>query len=365
MELYSLELREIMTLSTFNFKKGTSGRGRLPAALLAAAAIILAIELILALLPHPVHKDLVRHRIYHPNVTPGLAESVVQWQVAHVTLLNEQQDLLILGDSAALVGLEANLIMEETGLKTWNLGTFGFIYTTGQADILRLFIERNGAPRFLVYHTSHYSFSARRNKPAVRTWVSRLRDWLAPPETISYLLPSMRHRQEIRNSILALGNENISYTGLDVDRGRFAPDNSIRKQLWENRGSLPDPLEVDLKKILGDNLIWRPGFHPDCEEGLRRIFRMGREYGFPVLILFNPLPELTDNAIVRRTMDSLESDLRESIQPYPWVSIYDPFLRFYPDNYCIDMRHVNIHGARRNTEELIKWIRANWLNRSR
>ncbi len=355
-----------MTSFTFNSKKGTPvpGGWRLSAALLAAAGIILAVELLVAFLPHSVHKDLIRHRLYHPNVTPDIAESIVQWQVAHATLVGEEQDLLLLGDSASLVGLESNLIMEETGLKTWNLGTFGFIYTTGQADILRLFIERNGPPRFLVYHTSHYSFTAKRSKKAVRTWVSRLREWLAPPETVRYLLPSRRHRQKLRNTILAMGKESVSYTGLDVPRGRFASDNGIRQQLWENRGSLPDPLEVDLEEELGENLVWEPRFHPDCMDGLRRIFEMGREYGFPILIMFNPLPEQGDTGAVRAAMAGLESDLREAIRPYPWVSIYEPFTRFYPNNCCIDMRHVNIYGARRNTEEMVEWIRAHWLDRS-
>jgi hypothetical protein len=353
-----------MTLSIFNSKKRTlsPGRGRWPGALLAAIGIIIAIELLVAFLPRAAQKDLVRHRLYHPNVTPGIAESVVQWQVAHATLLNEEQDLLILGDSAALVGLEANLIMDKTGLKTWNLGTFGFIYTTGQADILRLFIDRNGPPRFLIYHTSHYSFTAKLSKPAVRTWGARLRGWLAPPETVRYMLPIMRHRQQLRNTILAMGKDGVSYTGLELDRGRFASDNTIRRQLWENRGSLPDPLEVNLEEALGDNLVWRPRFHPDCLEGLERIFKMGNEYGFPILILFNPLPEQADNEIVRAAMARLGSDLRETIRPYPWVSIYDPFTRFYPNNCCIDMRHVNTYGSRRNTEELIEWIRANWLD---
>ncbi|MFH1037225.1 MAG: hypothetical protein V1789_00960 [PVC group bacterium] len=340
------------------------GRRRLPAALLAAAGIILAIELLVALLPQTVHKDLVRHRLYHPNVPPDIAESIVQWQVAHATLVGEQQDLLLLGDSACLVGLESNLLMERTGLKTWNLGTFGFIYTTGQADILKLFIERNGPPRFLVYHTSHYSFTAGRDKKAVRTWVGRLREWLAAPETVRYLLPSMRHRQKIRNVILALGKESVSYTGLDVPRGRFASDNEIRKELWENRGSLPDPQEVDLEEELGDGLVWEPRFNPDCVEGLKRIFELGREHGFPVLILFNPLPEQGNTGAITAAMDKLEADLKEVIEPYPWVSIYEPFTRFYPNELCIDMRHVNVKGTRRNTEEMVEWIRANWLDRS-
>ena len=355
-----------MISSTSSSEPGAtrSRRCRWPTALLAAAVVVLAIELLVAVRPRPARKDLVRHRLYNPNVMPGVAGSVVQWQVAHATLLKEQQDLLLLGDSACLSGLEAKLLMERTGLKTWNLGTFGFIYTTGQADILWLFIERNGPPRFLVYNTSHYSLTAGRGKRAVRTWVSRLREWMAPPETVRYLLPSMRHRQELRNIILAIGKESVPYTGLDLPRGRFGSDHEIRCRLWENRGSLPDPLEVDLEEVLGENLVWKPRFHPDCVDGLKRMFEMAREHGFPILILFNPLPEQADNEIVREAMAALEGALREAILPYPGVSIYQPFLRFYPNDFCIDMRHVNVLGARRNTEELAEWIRAHWLDRS-
>jgi len=352
-----------MNLSTSNSESGkpTAGRGRWPVALLLAAALALGVEALVAAWPRPDRKDLVRHRIYNPNVPPDIAESIVQWQVAHATLVNERQDLLLLGDSACLIGLDAGLLMERTGLKTWNLGTFGFIYTTGQADILDLFIERNGPPRFLIYHTSHYSFTASLRKKAVRTWVSRLRKWLAPPESARYLLPSLRYRQEIRDAFLALGAEGVSYSGLDQPRDRWPSDNEIRRRLWEGRGSLLDDQRVDVEEELGDNLVWEPRFHPDCMDGLRRIFEMAGAHGFPVLILFNPLPEQADNPVVRKAMDKLEADLKERVQPYPWVRVYEPFLRFYPNDLCLDMRHVNRRGALRNTEEMVAWIQEHWL----
>jgi hypothetical protein len=355
-----------MSSFTFNFKSGANitGPRRFPAALLAAAIAVLVFELFVAFIPRPAHKDLVRHRLYNPSVTPDIVESIVQWQVAHATLLEEQQDLLLLGDSACLSNLEAVLLTELTELKTWNLGTFGFTYTNGHADILRLFIERNGPPRFLVYHTSHYSLTASWRNRAVKAWVSRLRDWMAPPETRRYLLPSMRYRQEIRNTILSIGKESISYTGLNVPRGRFASDNEVRRELWENRGSFLNPQKVDLEKELGDQVVWEPRFHPDCEDGLKQIFQMAREFGFPVLILFNPLPEQADNEVVKTAVAALESDLEEAIRPYPGVSIYQPFLRFYPNELCLDLRHLNAEGARRNTEELAVWIRSNWLSNS-
>ena len=352
-----------MNSSTFSFKTITAllRGGRWPAAGLAAAVVVAVIELLVALLPHPAYKDFVRHRFYNPHVKPGVAESVVQWQVAHATLLGEKQDLLLLGDSACLCNLDAELLMEETGLKTWNLGTFGFTYTTGHSDILRLFIEHNGPPRFLVYHTSHEPLTASRGKRAVRSWVGRLREWMAPPETVDYLFPSLRHRQELRNTILALGKESVPYTGLNLPRGDFASDDEVRQELWEKRGTLlPKPRAVDSGERFQGKIVWGPRFHPDCVNGLERIFETAREYGFPILILFNPLPEQADNKIVKKAMDALETNLEETIRPYPWVSIYQPFLRFYPNDFCSDMRHLTLKGARRHTEELAEWIRANW-----
>ncbi len=351
-----------MNSSTSNSDAGRpAGRsGRWPGALFLAAALAAAIEALVAAWPRPLRKDLVRHRLYSPAVAPDIAESIVQWQVAHATLMRERQDLLLLGDSACLIGLDAPLLMERTGFLTWNLGTFGFIYTTGQADILELFIERCGPPRFLVYHSSHYSFTAGRRKKAVRTWVSRLRRWLAPPESVRHVLPSLRFRQEIRDALFALGREAPAYAGLDQPRGRWASDNEIRRQLWENRGSLLDAQEVDIGERLGDDIVWEPRFNPDCGEGLKRIFEAARIHGFPVLILFNPLPVQADNPVVRKAMARLEAEIEKTIRPYPGVSVYKPFLRFYPNDLCSDMRHVNYRGALHNTEELAAWIRSHW-----
>ncbi|MDP8235926.1 MAG: hypothetical protein P9M08_06055 [Candidatus Erginobacter occultus] len=350
------------SIFNFNFALRTIRRGRRPTGLLMAAALIVLVEVLLALHPRPEYKDLVRHRLYSPAVAPDIAESIVQWQVAHATLVNEQQDLLLLGDSACLNGLLAVELMERTGLKTWNLGTFGFTYTTGHADILELFIERNGPPRFLIYYTSYYPLARDRGTRAVRSWLGRLQQWLAPAERTSHLLPSLRYRRELRDSIWALGREEIGYAGLDVPRGKFGSDNEVRRELWENRGSFPRGAEeVFPEDRFEDGISWNPRFHPDCEGGLRRIAKTAREYSFPVIILFSPLPEAANSKAVRRQVADLEANLERVFARYPGVSLYQPFLRFYPDDHCIDMRHLTFAGTKRQTEEIARWIRDHWL----
>jgi hypothetical protein len=352
------------SIFNFNFARDAIRRGRRPSGLLLAAGIIALAEVWLGLHPRPERKDLVRHRLYNPAVAPDIAESIVQWQVAHVTILNEQQDLLLLGDSACLNGLLATEIMEETGLKTWNLGTFGFTYTTGHADILELFIERNGPPRFLIYYTSYYPLARSLRTPAVREWTTRLRNWLAPPKQIYYLLPSLRYRRQLRDIIWSLGREEIAYAGLDVPRGRFGSDNEIRRELRENRGSFPgDPEDIPEEDRFEAGIFWRPQFHPDCENGLRRIAETARRYGFPVLFIFSPLPAAADNATVRNQVAGLKANLERVFKPYPKVTLYQPFLRFYPNDHCSDMRHLTFIGTERHTGEIVSWIRSHWLRR--
>lgn len=357
-----------MTSSIFNFKRipRIVRRAGTPRAFLAGLAGVVLIELLISLHPRPGHKDLLRHRFYNPNVTPGVAESVVQWQLANAARLEEEQDLLLLGGSACLSNLDSVLITEKTGLRTWNLGTFGFFYTDGHADILRFFIERVGPPRFLVYHTSHEAISTDRSKKEIRSWLGRLRQWVAPPEVMSYMIPSLRYRQELRDGILAMGRDKIGYTGLDQPRGNFGSDNEIRDILREQRGTGIGLRTRGEETVKGfpDQVVWGPVFDPDASDGLKIIFGMAEEYGFPVLIQFNPLPEQADNETVKAAMEKLQSNLEKVSRAYPGVLIYRPFIRFYPGELCRDMRHLSPEGAERNTRELIEWIRRHWLDDS-
>ncbi len=353
------------SIFNFNFAFDSIRPGRRPTGLLLAAGLIVLVEVSLSLHPRPERQDLVRDRFYNPAVTPGIAESIVQWQVVHATRLGDRQDLLLLGDSACLNGLLAGEIMKATGLSTWNLGTFGFIYTDGYADLLDLFIEQNGPPRFLILYTSYYPLARSWRTPAVREWVTRLRNWLTPPAQVSHPLPSLHYRRQLRNLIWSLGGDQVEYTGLDVPRGKFGSDNEIRRELWENRGSFPgDPEDIPDEDRFEGGITWHPGFQPDCEEGLRRIASTARNYGFPVLFLFSPLPETADTETVRHQVADLETNLERVFAPYPEVSLYQPFLRFYPDDYCVDMRHLTLAGARRHTAEIISWIRGHWLEKA-
>jgi len=330
---------------------------RWPGGLLAAAGAVLAIEAILAFWPHSAEKDLLRNRAYSPHVLPSITESVLQWQVAHAANLRERQDLLLLGDSACLVGLDPRLLMRETGLKTWNVGTFGMVYTTGYADILELIIRRHGPPRFLVLHTSFYPLTRGLQDRAVATWLGRLRRWLAPPDVARYLLPSMRHGDEWRNNLFSFLKGGERYTGLDQPRGTWPSDNEIRRQLLENRGFLPDPT---LGSFDGD-MSWNRRFYADCVPGLHRIFELAHEHRFPVLFLLNPFPQQADTPETRRAVGRIERAMRKVTAPYPGVVLYEPFLNFYSNEECIDLRHVNQQGSGRLSGELSRWISLHWL----
>jgi hypothetical protein len=58
---------------------------------------------------------------------------------------------------------------------------------------------------------------------------------------------------------------------------------------------------------------------------------------------------------------ALKSNLERVFAPYPGVILHQPFLRFYPDDHCVDLRHLTLSGAQRHTGEIIRWIQEHWL----
>lgn len=65
--------------------------------------------------------------------------------------------------------------------------------------------------------------------------------------------------------------------------------------------------------------------------------------------------------MVNAAMEEMKENLERVIEPYSHVFLYRPFLRFYPDDHCADMRHLTEKGRARQTQELIDWLRRNWI----
>ena len=76
---------------------------------------------------------------------------MLDYKTSHV---NQNNDVIFVGDSSCLMGVSPKIIEEETGLKVLNLATHGTSGIIGYEAILRRYLKFNSPPKLIVYYIS-------------------------------------------------------------------------------------------------------------------------------------------------------------------------------------------------------------------
>lgn len=119
---------------------------------LAVLAAVLGTVLAVALLTHAVTRRLVNEGVYLKNYRrPFFEESMLYHKMTYALSSKEYNDVLILGDSSALMDVEIEGLEKATGLRAYNLGTMGWLHVDGHMDTLRDYLESHPRPRLIVY----------------------------------------------------------------------------------------------------------------------------------------------------------------------------------------------------------------------
>jgi hypothetical protein len=345
-----------MTSSISNSDPVPSGSRRpLPKSFLLALAVILAVEgsvYIHTRLAADTRLD--KERFYPPDRVPSLEESIIQWQIYHLTNLREKQEVILLGDSSCLMGLRPTLITEKTKLKTWGFGTVGWLRVKGHIDILRKSIRLIGPPRLLVYHVSVYPLCTPwKEIRKVEPWLNRYHEWVDPALRSTHWLPSFRFRQTLREAMVP---RRFTEGFLTAPRAPFPSDSEVRDILWKERGVMTEPRAGDWKAPPSLS----PAIQPYAEGELRELFELADRSGFDVLLMMEPLPEIARTPGIEKAFERMEQDLRRLSRRYPRVFVYSPLPRYYPNSLCSSVTHLLAPGAVRNSLELSSWILNKW-----
>ncbi len=340
-----------MSSSTFNSESSAPPSGRkIPWGLIIALFATLMIETFLS--RGEAARGLLKRRFYPPDRVPILEESIVQWQVFHATRPRRRQSVLLLGDSSCLMGLRPKIIMRETGLKTWNLGTLSWLGVPGHLQILKTYLEHQPPPSLLVYHVTLNPFGRGRHLELSKKYQERLLRWLGGDDAPSAWLPSLRYRRDFRS---LLAPDELQNEFQDANREPFPTDREVRRILLEERGSMEEPR---LRPWTTPPTL---DFHPydGAEEELGTFFEFCQSQGMEVLVMMNPLPDLVETPHNLATFAAFEAFLKRAAAPYEGVSLAQPLARFYgnPGTCCSGLAHLLEAGARRNSEELAGWIR--------
>ena len=306
----------------------SSGGGRSLGLVLAAIA---SVEVGVALAVPVVAPIDAGARYYLPGVLPSLDASMVQWQGERLRVGDEPPaDVLIIGDSAALMGLIPSVITERTGLRTQNLATVAHLGIDGQADVLEEHLARHPAPKTVVFAFGDWSFSATRAELARIGMLRGYREWIGRDERLVASWPSHRLRAAARRVI----------SGAWYEAGRN--DDGVRAFLFEHHGYLREPAELaDWSKATRPDIA----IHPDAADGLARISKAAAGAGAGLLLVHAPIPDVYESPQTRALYQANEALLRRALAQLGSGELLGPFARFAPRRLFGSPDHLNLEGA--------------------
>jgi|CXWL01.1.fsa_nt_gi hypothetical protein len=101
---------------------------------------------------HLLTRDLVNEGVYLKNYRkPFFEESMIAHKMEYALGSREANDVIVLGDSAALMDIDIEQLQKATHLRAYNLGTMGWLHADGHLDILKNYLAHHPKPRLIVY----------------------------------------------------------------------------------------------------------------------------------------------------------------------------------------------------------------------
>ena len=313
-----------------------------------------------------IENYLINNRYYEINKKQNLGQSIIQWQMYHMLLENEKSDVLVLGDSSSLIGIIPDIIEQKLKLKTWNLGSLGYMATPGYKYMLEIYIKRHGPPKFVILNMTDVSFT--RDNTHFIYWLDKMRDWLKPVEIIldqkqnslstiitRSNLPSLYFKNNIKSFILHKSSA-VYPEWMEKYRFEEAPlvtEDYIKKTLKENNGYL-SRYDVDWdyptkkRDVLGEP-------HDYNIKGLISFLNFSEKYNIKVILSMTPIPENSNTEKTIITIKKIDDIVNGLIGQYKNVVWIGP--TFFPVEYHASVHHLNEKGAKKFTNIILKKMR--------
>lgn len=311
--------------------------------------LLTLIEGTAAFAPEPASPLGRGERFYPPTRVPNVEESAIQWQVDR--LLREDAELVIIGDSSAMMGLEPRTFEIELGLTAQNFGTVCWLHTDGHADVLDLYLAQHGTPQVVIYQIGTLIHAVSRDEIVATGLLDNFRRWTglgAAEHPVP--LPSLLRRPQAR--ALVEGAE-YSPVYLEANRGREPSDAVVREQLELTNGmnvdhaprgdwsNMPPPLQP---------------YEPSVESGLVRVMEASSEFGFQLFVVHAPIPDVFDHPQVTANYDSVERAIGALADEYANASVVGPFARYLSTDAFANFEHLTPDGARFNSVVIARSI---------
>ena len=276
--------------------------------------------------------------------TPG--ESIVQSKLDFVYGGRNHVDLLIVGDSSGLMGVDTLRLQSATGMSAYNLCTVGFLGIDGHRYMLERYIDRHGIPDCVIYHVAPEVMFRDEQKIHEVGWLSRLkwhlgidREWL----------PSLNYREHLQQ--WTTGGKPASVNNHNVTRGHWPSHNDVLSQLEENKGSCEETVVTDWQSapiLTGDSSFQLAA--------LKRLGDMSEEYGISLYVICNPLPRIAVTPKNKESLKALELAMTEALSSAENSRLFTPLFRYYDNDLCATLNHLHPTAIEANTDAIANWL---------
>lgn len=346
-------------LSISNSKKNV------PKAFLAALFIILFHEMVI--FPHLLFPKI---RAYTENTEL----SVWTYKNEAISRGGIQAEVLFIGDSALLMGMNAKSFQEQTGTSAYN-AAFGGMQTPGHYFLLKRYLAKNPKPKLIFYAPSPFLVNDRIEDEFTYRFVA----WFAGPYEMASLfgdlvrlgprgagpaglffqkcfLPSFVYRYDLQRVIDFLfhskkGQENAYREIADSLENNRGFVNRYRRTWGNNPRISEGAVAAHYRSNPDDAVLFR--FRPS-EMNLRylnKFLQLCADERIAVSILLGPYPESLYAMREKIGYQKRFVDLIASVMAqFKNVTAFEPFVWKYENNHFADFIHLNAAGAELFTE---------------
>ncbi len=314
---------------------------------------------------------------------PFDSEAFFSYAIDYALDSSEPNDVVFVGDSSCLAGIDPNQFADQSGQRAYNLGTLGMLGPDGQLLLVRRYLEHHPPPRAVVLcllpyeltpplrlrHAVDVNEGARAGEIVERfLWCYGEPGEFPRPhraDALRYyvrqgLLAGLAYLRGGRNHYLAeptpnLGNRSYNQLAEQVraDRGLFSfkPESALAagtRRAWDSGLLLPpeggtpdDPFPVSA----------------EVDAGVRQLAELTTKHGARLVIRLSPVLESADQERFERIdqwFDQLQAACPNVICQRPAVPL------FGPEDFGDEYFHLNRLGTRKFTALLAAHAKG-WL----
>ncbi|MCS7467265.1 hypothetical protein NZK35_11485 [Stieleria sp. ICT_E10.1] len=305
-------------------------------------------------------------RIFLPrDRPPTVVETIMETKLQAANSIGNAPDVLLLGDSSGLMGLDPRVMSGRVGKDVFNLCSISLIGADGQRAILERYIRTHGRPSVIVYHYAPHDLRYTADDLANWKFRQSVYLWLAASdgqavEAESYrrdefrVLPSQRFRDAVQRRLFFVFDRPQN---LNTPRGRFGSHHEMVEQVLNQDGFMQEVNEDETDEPRDLNLAM-----PESQEAaLDALLDYVDRIGVPIFLVSNPLPAYAKTDATLESLRRQQQQLQQIMARHEQAAILLPEQRFLPRESFATLNHLRPSAAAQNSKEIADLIKGGGL----